>query len=104
MARPVEYPFLENYNPVIQRYLKSVKARGHGSLDELARELGVDNARLSDLLSGRRCLTLKWVMCFVQGGKLAVDDFIKDAEKPMSAEEKEFWDTVRVFQRKPLRE
>lgn len=105
MARPKEYPFLDKYLPRVKEFLLYVKdtKRSGTTLGAFARKIGVDQARLSDIIKGRRRLTGKWILYFVRGGYITVADFLKGKdESAFSEEESMFWGDMKIIEDKAM--
>ena len=85
------------YLPVIQAFLKDVKSRK--GLGHLADQLGYNQSRLSQFLSGCRQPTRYYILKFVRGGHISVEQFLQGKDwKSLSPEEQEFWREVQILE------
>ena len=96
-----ELKFLEKYLPPVQRKIQTVKSMGHGALSQLADQLGIHSARLSEFIRAEnpRKLTPYYIGRFIKGGFMTVPQFLQGQKwKGLSVEEREFWACMEVVE------
>jgi len=100
MVKRIQYNFLKKYSPIIGSKLKAYKETNErGCLGKLAKNLHIEQARLSNFIGGSIDLTPTYIYAFIKGGFIKVDELLrgKDLGK-MSDTEKEFWEDAKTLE------